>query len=251
MTAAEKRLLHYGELLRFKFMLTSEFEKKSHAYELEHKGWLTKVPANYLEYGPYTSRKLQGAEWNASAFGLNVYGLAKLNELSNELWITDLNNALFGAIFRQDNLYKELVRRHKHIRYGKEKIFEGKKMKLNDILNELEELEDKEHIAFAEEDIESAIMADDPYNELKKVFPRELLPKVYRWLERKLKKVKVPEEAENLEGGEFGAKLDKYLEKDSNDYEENVELLVRELLASYDKWEEYKTKPRDFPDVRL
>lgn len=124
-------------------------------------------------------------------------------------------------------------------------------MTLSQILEQ--ELENKEFMQYNEEEIEDAISSDNPYSELKKVFPRDFLPKVMRWIEKKIKNVEVTDKSKNLEGGEFRAKLDKYLDKDKGDeaYNNMVEMLVRELLHSIEKWNEYETKPKDLPDVGL
>lgn len=124
-------------------------------------------------------------------------------------------------------------------------------MTIDQILEQ--ELENKEFMQYNEEEIEDAISSDNPYSELKKVFPRDFLPKVMRWIEKKIKNVEITDKSKNLEGGEFRAKLDKYLDKDKGDeaYNNMVEMLVRELLHSIEKWNEYETKPKDLPDVGL
>jgi hypothetical protein len=128
-------------------------------------------------------------------------------------------------------------------------------MTLNEVFRQIYEqgLENKDLMKYNEEDIQDAITSDNPYSQLKKVFPRDFLPKVYRWLKEKLKNVKLNKEEINIEGGEFRAKLDKYLQKDKGEdtHEDMVEMLVRELMRSIEKWNDYETKPKDLPNVGL
>lgn len=124
-------------------------------------------------------------------------------------------------------------------------------MKLNDILEQVSGLEDMEIPSLNKSEIIEAVTAEKPMVALKMVFPRDFFPKIVRWLERKLSDIEVPKEAENEVGGVFKAKLDKYLEKDTVTYKSNAETLVRELLASYEKWDEKVVKPKDLPDVML
>jgi hypothetical protein len=125
-------------------------------------------------------------------------------------------------------------------------------MKIEQILEQMP-LSDRDIPQYNESDIIDAITSDNPEVNLKKVFPRDFLPKVMRWLEDKLKDVKVGKDAKNIVGGELRVKLDKYLEAEEGEdtYEDNAEMLVRELLNSIDKWNEYETKPKDLPDVGL
>jgi len=124
-------------------------------------------------------------------------------------------------------------------------------MRLRQVLEQ--ELENKELMRYNEEEIEGAIASDNPYSELKKVFPRDFFPKIIRWIEQKIKDIEIKEKDKNVEGGEFKAKLDKYLDepKGQKTYENMIKLLVRELMRSIEKWEEYETKPKDLPDVGL
>jgi hypothetical protein len=128
-------------------------------------------------------------------------------------------------------------------------------MTLNEVFRQIYEqgLENKDLMKYNEEDIQDAITSDNPYSQLKKVFPRDFLPKVYRWLKEKLKNVKLNKEEINIEGGEFRAKLDKYLQKDKGEdaHEDMAEMLVRELMRSIEKWNDYETKPKDLPNVGL
>lgn len=124
-------------------------------------------------------------------------------------------------------------------------------MKLNDILEQVYALADTELPQFNQTEILEAIISDKPLVALKNVFPRDFYPKVVRWLERKLKDIEVSKEAENEVGGTFKAKLDKYLEKETVYYESNAEALVRELISSYEEWDEKVVKPKELPDVKL
>lgn len=115
-------------------------------------------------------------------------------------------------------------------------------------------LSDRDRPQYNKSDIIDAITSDNPEVNLKKVFPKDFLPKVMRWLKDKLDDVKIDQKkAERMKGGELRAKLDKYLQANKGDdnYEDNAEMLVRELLNSIDKWSEYETKPKDLPDVGL
>lgn len=125
-------------------------------------------------------------------------------------------------------------------------------MKLNDILLEQAyALADTEIPQFNQTEIGEAIMAKKPFVELKNVLPRNIYPKVVRWLKEKLKDIKAPKGSENEIGGELKGKLDKFLEKDTIHYESNVRALVRELMRAYEEWEEKLTKPEDLPDVEI
>lgn len=124
-------------------------------------------------------------------------------------------------------------------------------MKLNDIFEQVYALADTEIPQFNQTEILEAITSKKPLVGLKNVFPTTLYPKVVRWLKRKVKDIEVPKEAENEVGGTFKAQLDKYLEKDTINYESNAEALVRELIASYEEWQEKVVKPKELPDVSL
>ena len=124
-------------------------------------------------------------------------------------------------------------------------------MKLHDILEQAYGLADTDIPQFNQADIIDAIMSKKPKVALKNVFPPKIYPKVIRWLEKKLSDIKPPEGSEEEVGGEFAGKLDKFLEKNTINYESNAEALVRELLAAYEEWERQKNKPQDFPDVKI
>lgn len=258
MKASEQRLIDFASNVGWGYLLTSEFEKKAHAYELYHKKWLSLVNANE------TDRWLRGSEKLASAFGLNLFGLEKLNELSDDDFVLELNLDVFKAVFGDKtktingkNILDLLKLRHKTRNlYGghnmKGPFFGESKMTLRQIL-EQEGLADRAAPQFNESEIIEAFMSEEPYVNLKRVFDRDFFPKVIRWVERKIKEVEAPENAEKMKGGEFGARLGKYLDKDKGEwqFESNAEMMARELLNSIDKWNDYEIKPKDLPDVSL
>jgi hypothetical protein len=104
---------------------------------------------------------------------------------------------------------------------------------------------------YREEDIREAIISEKPYLELKKIFTSEFWPKLERWLNSELKNIKVTEEETNRPGGELKAKLEKYLEVNTDSYEENVGILAREIINSYEKWDKKEIKDMNFPKSRF
>lgn len=114
-------------------------------------------------------------------------------------------------------------------------------------------LADRDMPEFNSEDIKNAFISKEPLVALKNVFPRDFLPKVIRWIEKKLSNVSVESGSENMVGGELRAKLNKYLERDQGQkiYNENAETLVRELLRSYDEWNNQEIKPMDLPQFKI
>lgn len=258
MKVSEKRLIEFARDVGWGYWLTSEFEKKAHAYELYHNKWLTRVSAEE------TKRKLHGSDKIASAFGLNLFGLEKLNELTDEDFVSDLNLDVFRAIFEPkaksingEGLLDVLRLRHSAINlFGGHKLkgslFGENRMTIQQIL-EQDGLADRSKPQYNESEIIDALMSDEPYINLKRIFERDFFPKVIRWIEQKIKKIKPQKNAEKLKGGEFGARLGKYLDKDKGEqqFESNAEMLTRELLNSIDKWNDYETKPKDLPDVSL
>lgn len=118
-------------------------------------------------------------------------------------------------------------------------------MKLTEVLD----LADRTDPEYSEKEIIDALQSEEPYLELKGIFDRSFFPKVERWIDKRLAKVKVDPEAKKLKGGELRAKLDKELDKDKGDreYDINTEIFARELLDSIDKWNQYENKPENLP----
>jgi len=125
-------------------------------------------------------------------------------------------------------------------------------MILNDIL---EQFTDKDFnpnsFEYREEDIRDAILNEKPYIKLKEIFKPDFWPKIERWLNNELKNIKVDEEEINRPGGELKAKLEKYLEADTDRYDDNVETLGREIINVYNKWNQKEIKDMDLPGSRF
>mgnify|MGYP001111089841 CR=1 FL=1 len=110
-------------------------------------------------------------------------------------------------------------------------------MKLTEVL-ELEE------IIYAEQEILDALISNNPYIELKEIFPRDFFPKVVRWLAKKLKM-----KESNRFSYDLKKELEIYLEKARGEdiFNDNAKILTRELLNSIKKWNNYVNKPLDLP----
>lgn len=128
-------------------------------------------------------------------------------------------------------------------------------MKLNEFIDRLNEVvPDYEIPEYNVGSLIDALTANKPYLALEEVFGEAFYPKVKRWLDDRLKNVKAPKDADNLVGGEFGAKLDTFLQKEttSNDeYRDNAELLAREILNAIKEWDKRVVKPQDLPEPRF
>lgn len=113
-----------------------------------------------------------------------------------------------------------------------------------------EEVPEYEIPEYDEKALRDAIMDNKPELELEEVFGEAFYPKVERWLNNKLKKIKIPSDAGNYIGGEFKYKLDIYLKKDDEApdmYEDSVETLARELLNSIEEWKMKVVKDPELP----
>jgi hypothetical protein len=128
-------------------------------------------------------------------------------------------------------------------------------MKLNEFIKSLKEddidMPRFETTQYSDEDIIEALLSEKPENELKSVFGEDFWPKIKRWLDVELKDVKVSDEEKEIIGGELKAKLDKYLEREEPEYEENAKDLARTILNSYKKWSEKEIKDKDLPHEKI
>jgi len=104
---------------------------------------------------------------------------------------------------------------------------------------------------YRESDIRDAIINEKPYLKLKNIFQVEFWPKIERWLNNELKKIKVSEDDINRPGGELKAKLEKYLEAETDRYDDNVSTLSREIINAHEKWNEKEIKDMDMPSSRF
>lgn len=130
-------------------------------------------------------------------------------------------------------------------------------MKLNEFLKSLNELEDidslekSDIVKYNDEDIIDALMSEKPDVELKDVFGEDFWPKVERWLNIELKNTKVNDEESKIIGGSLRAKLDKYLDREEPEYENNAKTLARYLINSYQEWAEKEIKDKDLPHKKI
>jgi len=128
-------------------------------------------------------------------------------------------------------------------------------MKLNEFLKKLNEDDIEiprfDTTKYNEEDIIDAFISEKPEVKLNDVFGEDFWPKVKRWLDIEFKDVKINDEEKNIVGGELRAKLDKYLEHESAEYEDNAKNLTRELMNSYKKWSEKEIKDKDLPHEKI
>ena len=126
-------------------------------------------------------------------------------------------------------------------------------MKFKNAINEVSAPEDYEVPEYDQGALIDALMADKPDLELKTVFGEAFWPKVLRWLNLRLKKIKASLESNNYIGGPLRYKLDQYLEKgeDEDVYEENAETLSREILGSIEEWNKKVVKDMNLPEPKL
>lgn len=128
-------------------------------------------------------------------------------------------------------------------------------MRLEKFLKQLkEEVPDYQIPEYDQGSLIDALMADKPELELEEVFGESFYPKVKRWLDNKLKNVRIPSNASNLVGGKFGAKLDNFLEKNEvsdEEYRDNAATLAREVLNAIEEWDNMVIKPMDLPEPRF
>jgi hypothetical protein len=122
-------------------------------------------------------------------------------------------------------------------------------MKFGDILSEII-IQDKIP-DFDVDAIVEALLSNSPEDGLYEVFEDEWYPKIYRWLEEKLKNVKPTLEWKEKKISEFHAKLATYLEIDTNDSIDNAKILAREIINSYEDWNEYDVKIKDLPKPKI
>lgn len=164
-----------------------------------------------------------------------------------------INNNYTIVVEDKNKKFIELLERNKLVRKASNGEYKLTKIGLVWFLGEKklyeEELADKDMPSFNDKDILIAITSEDPYVALKDVFERDFFPKVIRWINKKIKNVKVNEEDKNKIGGEFASKLKKYLELDKGRviFEKNALILVRELISAIEKWYSYENKPYDLP----
>jgi hypothetical protein len=126
-------------------------------------------------------------------------------------------------------------------------------MKFKHAINEVSAPEEYEIPEYDQGALIDALMSEKPDIELKTVFGEAFYPKVMRWLDLRLKKIKVPDEAKNYVGGSLKYKLDQYLEKDNEEdaYEENAETLSREILNAINEWDKKVIKDMNLPAPKL
>jgi hypothetical protein len=128
-------------------------------------------------------------------------------------------------------------------------------MKLNEFLDDLKEaIPEYEIPEYDSGELKDAIVAEKPDLALKKTFGEAFWPKIQRWLDQRLKGINVPPEASNYVGGPLKYKLDQYLQKEEGneqEYEENVEALVREILESIEEWGKKVVKDPNLPPPKM
>jgi len=124
-------------------------------------------------------------------------------------------------------------------------------MKLNEFLDNLHEaIPEYEIPEYDEGALIEALVFEKPELKLKEVFGEAFYPKVKRWLDAKFKNLKAPKEATNYIGGIFKYKLDTYLQKEEvseDEYQNNSELLTREILQAISEWSKKVVKDQELP----
>lgn len=127
--------------------------------------------------------------------------------------------------------------------------------RLNEFLNDLrEEVPDYEIPEYDEGALIDALVAEKPDIQLQNVFGEAFYPKIKRWLDKKLANIKVPEDVDNLVGGEFKYRLDTFLKKEDvseDEYGDNAEILSREILQAIDEWDKKVVKDQDLPAPKV
>lgn len=124
-------------------------------------------------------------------------------------------------------------------------------MKLNDALNEIIMEEPPE---WDIDELAEKLSSDSPENGLMNIFGQRYFAKVYRWLEVKLKKIKPYEEWAEKKESELQAKIKTYIDAGkvgTQRKKSNARILSREILHSYDEWNEYDVKTTDLPKERF
>jgi len=126
-------------------------------------------------------------------------------------------------------------------------------MKFQDAVNEVVTPDEYKVPEYDQGALIDAIVSEKPDIEIKKVFGEAFYPKIARWLNERLKKIKVSPEATNYVGGPLKYKLDAYLEKnkDEETYQENAETLSREILSAIKDWDKKVVKDINLPEPKL
>lgn len=117
-------------------------------------------------------------------------------------------------------------------------------MKLHEVIDDLSGIEIAE---FDSASVRDALSSEKPEVKLKNAFGEAFWPKIKRWLDKKLKSIKISKEEEDLIGAPLRPKLEKYLKKDSDQYEANIETLIREISNVYNEWKDEEFKDKDLP----
>jgi hypothetical protein len=124
-------------------------------------------------------------------------------------------------------------------------------MKFVDLLNEiiLEEPPEWDIDKIAE-----ALSSNFPENDLYEIVGSNFFPKIQRWLRAKLENIEPYSEWKKKKESELQAKIKTYLGSGKVSTERkksNARILAREIINSYDEWEEYDVKPADLPKDRF
>jgi hypothetical protein len=119
-------------------------------------------------------------------------------------------------------------------------------------LNELIDPDDYEGIPeYTDSQIQDAFVSKEPVQALRSAF-KDMWPKVSKWLRIRLRDVKVDKAvADNEIGGLLKAKLDTFLDSETEYFEDNALTLTRELLACIASWQNKKVKPKDIPQPMM
>lgn len=123
-------------------------------------------------------------------------------------------------------------------------------MRFRSILEQFSDF-DPDSFEYKEQDIRDAIIDEKPYIKLKEIFQPDLWPKVERWLNNELKNIKINDDEANRPGGIMKAKLEKYLEVDTESYESNIDTFVRSILNAHANWDKKEIKDLNLPKDRF
>jgi len=122
-------------------------------------------------------------------------------------------------------------------------------MKLNELLEPNDYIDNLAE--YTDSQIQQAFVSDEPVQELKDTF-KDMWPLVSEWLRKRLASVKVDKkDADNEIGGLLRAKLEKYLNSNSEYFEDNALTLTRELLACINDWKDKKVRPKQLPQPMM
>ena len=124
-------------------------------------------------------------------------------------------------------------------------------MKWNDALDEVIIEEPPE---WDIDELAEKLASNAPEDGLMSIFGQQYFPKVHRWLEAKLRKIKPYEEWAEKKESELQAKIKTYIDAGKVSTQRrvsNARILAREILNAYDEWEEYDIKMQDLPKERF